>query len=324
MLIDYCGRKIDYLRLSVTDRCNLSCTYCSPKHVEWQRRGEILSYEEMITLVDIAAAMGIKRVRLTGGEPLLRRGFVSFVGQMRALDAPLDLSLTTNGIFLPDLAEELLRAGITRVNISLDTLDEVKYEKITGSKAHSKVLSGIETALRLGFDSVKVNVVLIKGLNDDEIDSFVRMAESTRLTIRFIEFMPTGLADWDIDRLIPSREILERLKKRYGGIEHVRAGGGGPSLDYRFPGMAGKVGFISSVTEPSCEMCNRLRVTAEGKLRPCLFSEIEFDIKTALRASNAKDEVKMVILDALRAKPKGHFHLDSYKQTGRPMAQIGG
>jgi cyclic pyranopterin phosphate synthase len=278
----------------------------------------------MVTLVDITASMGIKRVRLTGGEPLVRRDFVSFVEQIRTLDRPLDLSLTTNGILLPDLAEELVRVGLTRVNISLDTLNEVKYEKITGSKAHSKVLNGIEAALRLGFDSVKINVVLIRGLNDDEIDSFVRMAESKPLTVRFIEFMPTGLADWDIERLIPSKEILESLKRKHGAIEQVKTNGGGPSLDYRFPGMVGKVGFISSVTEPSCEMCNRLRVTAEGRLRPCLFSEVEFDIKTALRTTNARDEVKMVTLAALRAKPKGHFHLDSYEQTGRPMAQIGG
>jgi len=324
MLIDYCGRKIDYLRLSVTDRCNLSCTYCSPGHIEWQRRGEILSYEEMVTLIDITASMGIKRVRLTGGEPLLRRDFVSFVEQIRALDRPLDLCLTTNGILLPDLAGELLRAGVTRVNISLDTLDEAKYERITGSKAHKKVLNGIEVALRLGFDSVKVNVVLIKGLNDDEIDSFVRMAEFRPLTVRFIEFMPAGLADWNIDRLMPSREILERFKRRYGDIEQVKADGGGPSLDYRFPGMVGKVGFISSVTEPSCEMCNRLRVTAEGRLRPCLFSETEFDIKTALRTTNARDEVKMVILHALRAKPEGHLPLGSCRRTETPMAQIGG
>lgn len=324
MLIDYCGRKIDYLRLSVTDRCNLRCTYCSPSHVEWQRRGEILSYEEMVRLVDIAASMGIKRVRLTGGEPLLRRDFISFVEQLRALRVPLDLSLTTNGILLPELAEELLRAGLTRVNISLDTLDEEKYERITGSKGHSKVLNGIETALRLAFDSVKINVVLIKGLNDDEIDSFVHMAESKPLTIRFIEFMPAGLADWDVDRLIPSREILERFKKRYGDIQQVKTDGGGPSLDYRLPGMVGEVGFISSVTEPSCEMCNRLRVTAEGRLRPCLFSEVEFDIKTALRANNARDAVKMVILDALHAKPEGHLPLSPYRRTETPMAQIGG
>jgi len=324
MLIDSFGRNIDYLRLSITDRCNLSCLYCSPKEIQWQRKGEILSYEEMVILIDIVASMGVTRIRLTGGEPLLRRDFVPFVEQIKMLGKSLDLSMTTNGILLSGFAEGLLRAGMKRINISLDTLDEEKYERITGSKAHSRVLDGIETALRLGFDSLKVNVVLVKGLNDDEIDSFVHMAESKPLTVRFIEFMPAGLANWDRNRLVPSERILQGLRKRYGHVEQVATDGGGPALDYRLPGMVGRVGFISSVTEPSCATCNRLRVTAEGKLRPCLFSEIEFDIKTALRASNVEDEVRMVILEALRAKPKGHFHLDSYEQTGRPMAQIGG
>lgn len=324
MLLDYCGRKIDYLRLSVTDRCNLSCLYCSPKEIKWQRKGEILSYEEMVILIDIVASMGVTRVRLTGGEPLLRRDFIPFVEQIKMLGRSLDLSITTNGILLSGFAEGLRRVGMKRINISLDTLHEEKYERITGSKAHSKVLDGIETALRLGFDPLKINVVLVKGLNDDEIDSFVQMAMWKPLTVRFIEFMPAALADWDINRLVPSERILQGLRKRYGHVEQVAATGGGPAVDYRLPGMVGRVGFISSVTKPSCATCNRLRVTAQGKVRPCLFSDVEFDIKTALRSANARDAAKMVILDALRAKPEGYLPLRPWRRTETPMAQIGG
>ncbi|MFQ5905266.1 MAG: GTP 3',8-cyclase MoaA [bacterium] len=324
MLLDSCGREIDYLRLSVTDRCNLNCIYCSPKEVHWHRRGEILSYEEMVTLIDITASMGVKRVRLTGGEPLLRRDFVSFIEKIASLGRGLDLSLTTNGILLPEMAADVFRAGLGRINISLDTLDEEKYGEITGADALQRVLHGIEVALGVGFDPLKLNVVVVKGLNDDEVDSFVKMAESKPVTVRFIEFMPGGVAQWDRSRLIPSSVILERLRRDCGLTRKEKGNGGGPSVDYSSPRMAGRIGFISSVTEPSCETCNRLRVTAEGKLRPCLFSENEFDLKAALRGKNPEEDVKRAVLNAVQAKPRGHLLQDSCGQTGRPMAQIGG
>jgi len=323
VLLDSCGRQIDYLRMSVTDRCNLNCIYCSPEQVHWQRRGEILSYEEIVILIDVMASMGIKRVRLTGGEPLLRRGFISFVGRVNSLDRKLDLSLTTNGTLLPEMAEGLFRSGLRRINVSLDTLEEERYREITGGGALLRVLRGIDVALKVGFHPIKVNVVLVKGLNDDEVESFVKMAESKPLIVRFIEFMPTHLSQWNKSRLVATSVILEGLKRKYG-LRKENANGGGPSVDYSSPRMAGGIGFIASVTEPSCQSCNRLRVTAEGRLRPCLFSENEFDLKVALRGKNPEEMVKRVILRAVQAKPEGHFLPDSCGHTGRPMAQIGG
>jgi cyclic pyranopterin phosphate synthase len=324
MLVDRFGRHIEYLRLSVTDRCNLSCLYCSPRDIRWERRGEILSYEEMTTLIRIFHSLGVRRVRLTGGEPLLRRDFVHFVEGISGLEVPLDLSLTTNGLLLAGLAGELRRAGLSRVNISLDTLDREKYQRITGKDGLHSVLEGIDAALESGLEPVKVNVVLVRGLNDDEIDSFVDLAGSKRLTVRFIEFMPTGLAQWDQAKLIPSSAVVERLKDKYGLSLNDSHSGGGPSVEYTSPCIKGKIGFVSSVTEPSCPACNRLRVTALGKLRPCLFSEIELDLKAALRGGNPEEDLKSVILEGVRKKPAGNSSKSVPEQTSRPMAQIGG
>ncbi len=318
------GRRIEYLRLSVTDRCNLSCIYCSPDEVRWERRGEILSYEEMITLIEIFSSLGVRRVRLTGGEPLLRRDFVHFIEGIRGLGPPLDLSLTTNGILLAGLAGELRRAGLSRVNISLDTLKRGKYERITGKDALHSVLKGIDAALECGFDPVKINVVLVKGLNDNEVSGFVDLARSKRLTVRFIEFMPTGLAVWDQTKLVPSAAVIERLKEDFGLSICESPSGGGPSVEYTSPGMKGRIGFISSVTEPSCAACNRIRVTALGKLRPCLFSDTELDLKAALRGGNPREDVRRILLEGVEKKPIGNTHRRTPEQTSRPMAQIGG
>jgi len=324
MLVDRLGRRIDYLRLSVTDRCNLNCIYCSPQEVRWQRRGEILSYEEMTTVIQVCSGLGISRVRLTGGEPLLRRDFIRFVEEIGMLGEPLDLSLTTNGVLLAENAEPLRKAGLRRVNISLDSLDRAKYRKITGVDGLSSVLRGIDASLEAGLSPVKLNVVLVKDLNGDEIDSFVRLAESKPLSVRFIEFMPAGPAPWDISSVIPTRVLMHELKQRHGLSEMELEAGGGPAKDYSFPGMRGSIGFISSVFEPSCRECNRLRVTAEGKLRPCLFSETELDLKAALRGGNPERDVRRVVIDAVRVKPEGHIHSTAREQTGKPMAQIGG
>lgn len=324
MLVDSFGRSIDYVRLSVTDRCNLNCIYCSPKEIHWQRRGEILSYEEMTLLVHILAGMGVRRLRLTGGEPLMRRDFIRFVEEIGMLGVPLDLSLTTNGILLAEFAESLRKAGLARVNISLDSLDREKYRSITGVDALPMVKRGIDAAIDAGLKPVKLNVVLMRGLNDDEIGRFVRLAKSRPLSVRFIEFMPTGLAHWDRSRIVSTRDALNELKSKYGLSAEDDRIGGGPSVDYSFPGMRGSVGFISSVTEPSCKRCNRLRVTAEGKLRPCLFSEMELDLKAALRGAHPEEDVKRVVIEAVRIKPEGHHISDATDETHRPMAQIGG
>jgi cyclic pyranopterin phosphate synthase len=310
--------------MSVTDRCNLKCIYCSPEEVHWQRRGEILSYEEMALVVQVFSELGVRRVRLTGGEPLMRRDFIRFVEELGMLGVPLDVSLTTNGILLSECAVRLRRAGLKRINISLDSLDKKKYKKITGVDGLPRVLEGIDAALDAGYDPVKLNVVLIRDLNDDEVHSFVRMAESRPLVIRFIEFMPAGLAQWDRSRIIPTSDLLKELQVRYSLSREGEGTGGGPSVDYSSPDLKGKIGFISSVTQPSCRQCNRLRVTAEGRLRPCLFSEAEFDLKSALRGDAPEEDVRRVIIEAVKAKPEGHFIQDAGEQTGKPMAQIGG
>jgi cyclic pyranopterin phosphate synthase len=324
MLVDPCGRKIDYLRLSVTDRCNLSCTYCSPPHIRWQRRGEILSYEEMLLLIDIAVALGIRRIRLTGGEPLQRKGFVHFIERIDGVEKGIDVSLTTNGVLLAGFAKDLFHAGLRRVNISLDTLEREKYRAITGSDYLSEVLHSIDVALQVGLKPVKLNVVLIKGLNDNEVESFVELTRSRPLNVRFIEFMPSGTVDWNPDKLVPVGALLKDLEKKYGAAKREETEGGGPSMDFRFPGFSGLVGFISSLTEAPCSECSRLRVTAEGKLRPCLFSGLEFDLKTAIRGRNPREDVKAIILEAVAAKPKGHSLPFPHGRTQTPMAQIGG
>jgi cyclic pyranopterin phosphate synthase len=324
MLVDRFGRRIDYLRVSVTDRCNLNCIYCSPRDVEWQRKGGILSYEEMTTVIRVFSELGLKRVRLTGGEPLLRRDFISFVEEIGMLGIPLDLSLSTNGLLLAQNAAALQRAGLGRVNISLDSLDRSKYQKMTGVDALSFVVRGIEASLEVGLSPVKINVVLMRSLNGDEVDSFVRLAESKPLSVRFIEFMPTGPAQWDRFDVVPTGDLLNELKQRYGLSRIESKVGGGPSRDYSFPGMKGSIGFISSVTEPSCHRCNRLRLTAEGKLKPCLFSMTELDLKGALRGRNPEEDVRRVAIEAVRIKPKGYSSGSAVEQTGKPMAQIGG
>jgi cyclic pyranopterin phosphate synthase len=324
MLVDSLGRRIDYLRLSVTDRCNLNCIYCSPKEVHWLRRGEILSYEEMATIVHVFSQLGVRHVRLTGGEPLMRRDFIRFVEEIGMLGVPLDLSLTTNGLLLSEKAAALRRAGLDRVNISLDSLDREKYRRITGVDGLTSVMKGIDASLDAGLTPVKLNVVLVKSLNGDEVDSFVRLAETRPLSVRFIEFMPAGLAEWDRGNVIPARTLLDELKRKFGLSMVEQSAGGGPSRDFSFPGMRGSVGFISSVTEPSCERCNRLRVTAEGRLRPCLFSETELDLKASLRGGAPEEDVRRVIIEGVRIKPEGRHPQCAKDTTGKPMAQIGG
>lgn len=321
MLTDRFGRRITYLRVSVTDRCNLRCVYCSQKEAfSWLPHEEILSYEELFEVLQVAVEIGFKRFRITGGEPLVRRGIVSFIRRLTGLSGLEDLALTTNGTLLADVAKDLKEAGLKRVNISLDTLRPKRFEEITGRPYLSRVLHGIEKALEVGLSPVKINVVVIRGLNDDEIPELARLSLDRPLEVRFIEFMPVGEgALWEESRFLPLEEIKKRLLA-LGELEPASSFGGGPAETFAFPGAQGKVGFISAMSHHFCDRCNRLRLTADGRLRPCLFSDTEIDLKSLLRRPHTLEEVKATLEEAVLAKP--HDRLQRFPH--RLMRSIGG
>jgi cyclic pyranopterin phosphate synthase len=318
-LIDKYNRRIDYLRLSVTDRCNLRCIYCMPPEgLVKLHHDEILSYEELLRFTGLALEMGISKVRITGGEPLVRKNLDEFIANLNRLVKGRALSLTTNGILLFDMAKDLKRAGIIRLNISIDSLDPEVYNRITRIGNLNVVLKGLERALELGFNPVKINVVPLKGINEDMSD-FIHLLREMPVHVRFIELMPISL---DGQELIPITrpELEENLKQLvdYKEIAHVE--GTGPSVDYHVKGAKGTLGFISPLSNHFCESCNRLRLTSEGRLLTCLFSKEYTDIRGILRSNASDHEVKGAILRALAKKPKGK------NMAGRnlQMSKIGG
>jgi cyclic pyranopterin phosphate synthase len=335
MGIDQHGRTIDYLRISVTDRCNLRCLYCMPEEgVAWKPHDAVLTLEEITRLVSIAAGEGFSRIRLTGGEPLVRLGIVDLVRDIARMPGIERLAMTTNGILLPRFAEDLRDAGLARVNISLDTLDPAQFTHITRWGNVNDVFSGIDAALRVGFDPVKVNAVVVRSLGQDLL-AFARLSLDRPLHVRFIEYMPVGDPGgeeglgWSARDTIPNEELIELINGRAEaqGLGRLiplnsagRPEGWGPAQYYRFEGALGTVGFISALSRHFCGECNRLRVTAEGKLRPCLFSDLEFDVKAALRSGD-DDGVRGILHAALDAKPDEHH---DQRGTERLMSQIGG
>lgn len=320
MLVDRFGRQITYLRLSITDRCNLRCFYCSRQTTfSWLSPEEILSYEELFEVVRVAVALGVKKVRLTGGEPLVRKGVIEFIARLSQL--PLeDIALTTNGVLLEQCAQELYQAGLKRLNISLDTLREERYAEICGQPLLPVVLKGIEQAIRVGFKPVKINVVALKGLNEDELLDLARLAQKWPVEVRFIEFMPVGDgAGWDHKFFLPLEEVKRRLAP-LGPFQTTRKVGAGPAEVFTFPGAKGRLGFIGSMSEPFCQGCNRLRITAAGGLRPCLFSDWEIDLKEILRRPHTTEEIKEAFQRAIQAKPVSRKHHTPH----RLMRSIGG
>lgn len=324
-LIDTCGRKIDYLRISVTDRCNLRCYYCMPPEgVEFKDHSEILRYEEIVEIVETGVKLGIKKIRLTGGEPLVRPQLVKLVRMLNQIPEIEDISITTNGILLARYAEELLAAGLDRVNISLDTLQADKFKKITGFDNHHQVISGIETALKLGLNPVKINVVLMKGINDNEVFDFINLTKEASLHVRFIEFMPAGnnSAKGD-DRYLGINELKERISRKEKLLPARFSQGNGPAAYYKLSGALGTVGFITPISNHFCSSCNRLRLTATGQLRPCLTSDQEYDLKGILRDSEDTRKLKEVFVKAIKRKPEEHqmYQTDCFTKN---MSQIGG
>jgi cyclic pyranopterin phosphate synthase len=327
---DMFHRPINYLRVSVTDRCNLRCVYCMPPEgVAPRTHAEILSYEEIELIVRAAAELGISKVRLTGGEPLARLGLADLVRLLARIPGVDDLSMTTNGTLLPKYAHELAEAGLQRVNISLDTLHPERFARITRRGKLRDALAGIDAALRAGLRPVKINTVVIRGLNDDEIIDLARKAVIDGWHVRFIEWMPVGHAisqdqSWG-EAVMTAAEMREQIGAALGPLEAVQVeAGAGPARYYRLPGGQGTVGFISPVSEHFCSGCNRLRLTADGQLRPCLLSDYEIDLRTPLRQGAGIGEIKDLLLRGIGQKPEQHHLREREWVEKRVMAQIGG
>ncbi len=327
-LIDGYGRLHDNLRVSVTDRCNIRCFYCMPEQdVEFVPRSEILSFEEIERFVRIAAGLGVSKLRLTGGEPLVRRDLDQLVARLAAVPGIRDIALTTNGLLLAPQAERLRRAGLRRLNVHLDTLDPERFLRITRRDELGRVLEGLEAARCAGFESIKINAVAVRGLTEPDIVPLAHFGRERGFQIRFIEFMPLDAQGlWDRGRVLLMEEILARLGEEFGPLEPVpdpdpRA----PALEYRYPDGRGTVGFIASVSRPFCLNCNRIRLTADGHLRYCLFALEETNVKRLLRGGSSDAEIAETIRRTVAAKWLGHeIQQAGFVPPPRPMYAIGG
>jgi len=327
-LTDHHNRFIDYLRVSVTDRCNLSCTYCKPRaRMTVLPHQEILQYEEMLRIISLAAHLGISHVRVTGGEPLVRRGLLPFIASIHSIPEITDVSITTNGILLSENAAGLRSAGISRLNVSLDSLNAAKFAEITGSADWDKVWNGIRLAEELGFHPIKINMVPVKGINDGEVADFARLTLTRRVHVRFIEFMPIGANDrWHMDKCVTSDQIREHIEREIGSLIPFAGGtNAGPSTNYQIAGATGVIGLISPISKHFCATCRRLRLTADGKIRPCLLSDTEIDIKSPMRRGCNDKELERLLRLAIEIKPEHHKVMDAASVCGkRTMSMIGG
>jgi cyclic pyranopterin phosphate synthase len=326
-LIDSYNRHINYLRISITDRCNLRCIYCMPKEgISLIGHDDILSYEELLRIACIAVKKGITKIRITGGEPLARKGVVQFVSALSGIQGIQDLSMTTNGILLSPAAQPLRSAGLKRLNISLDSLNPDKYTMITRGGDINRIIAGIKSAQEAGFSPIKINVVVIRGINDDEITSFAKLSMEKNLQVRFIEYMPVGMENgWEKERFVSAEEIRQRIKTIGPLLELPSDNGSGPAQMYTIEGAQGRLGFISALSDHFCATCNRLRLTPDGKLRTCLFSDAEVDLKTKVRQGCSDDALADIINEAIISKPRKHHATEQvFKKCIRGMSAIGG
>jgi cyclic pyranopterin phosphate synthase len=331
---DHFGHRISYLRVSITDRCNERCTYCMPQELqEWLPREEILTFEETLRLIRIAAELGVSKIRITGGEPLTRRGVVDLIRQLPKIPGLSDIGLSTNGTLLarpvePNLtmAAALRAASVRSVNISLDTLDRNVYTQITGRDLHAQVLDGIEAAIAAGVERIKLNAVLMRGRNEDQLIPLIEFAAARNLILRFIEMMPVSTSEvLDERNFVSIVEAKRAIEARFGSlIPEPQFHTNGPATYYQIPGRQQRVGFIGAMTNLHfCESCNKLRLTCDGKLRPCLGSYLEFDIMKPLRAGASDEELKKFFLHVVDRKPEQHDFRNNY-QPNRKMIAIGG
>jgi len=324
---DTFGRRVEYLRVSVTDKCNLRCVYCMPlEGLPWMRRQELLTYEEIEHVVRVMAGMGLRRVRITGGEPLVRRDLPELVRLLAAVPGIEDLSLSTNAVLLAEHADALKTAGIQRLNVSLDSLRPDRVEAIARRPGcFGPIMEGFEAAERVGFDPLKVNVVLIRGQNDDEIEDFAAITRERPWHVRFIELMPTGAnLDLSANQFVSCQEALRRLRT-VDRLEPVAGPwGNGPATYYRFPGAPGTVGVITPMSHTYCDRCNRMRLTADGHLRPCLFGDLQTNLRDPLRAGA---DLVPLIEETLRVKPERHYLIQGSAQGSGglvALSQTGG
>src|SRR5260370_6596030 len=325
-LIDTFGRVHNNLRISVTDRCNLRCTYCMPEEVVFLDKGELLTFEEITRFVQVGVGLGIDKIRLTGGEPLMRRDLPRLAAMINAIPGIRDVGLTTNGILLADQAQALYDAGLRRINISLDTLDPNRFRQLARRDGLDKVIEGILAARRAGFDPVKINAVSIRGITEFEVGPLARFARNHGLEMRFIEYMPIGADQWERSKVYFADEILEQLEREVAPLVPIddpdpRA----PAMEYRYTDGGGRVGIIASVSRPFCMKCNRVRLTSDGKLRNCLFALDEVDVKQLLRQNAPDAEIAEVIRRNVWAKWEGHeINTSRFIKPLRTMHAIGG
>jgi cyclic pyranopterin phosphate synthase len=326
-LLDNNHRTIDYLRLSVTDRCNLRCVYCMPEEgVNFVSHAEILTYEEMLSIVKLCVQKGIRKVRLTGGEPLVRKGVLPFIEKLSSVGGLEEITLTTNGVLLRDFARALRGCGICRINVSMDTLRAERFLQITRRDYFDRVWKGIQEAESASFNPIKINVVAIRGVNDDEVLDFARLTFTKPYHVRFIEVMPVGEKNtWTSGSFLPVQEILETIRT-LGPIKSVNPGPlDGPAQRYALEGALGEIGLIGALSHHFCEKCNRLRLTADGRLRGCLFSDQESDIKAPLRQGRDDNHLLGLIADTILNKPKDHGLTQFQpRKCVRSMSSIGG
>jgi cyclic pyranopterin phosphate synthase len=327
-LTDTFGRLHDNLRISVTDRCNIRCFYCMPEHpVDFVRREEILSFEELERFVRIAVRLGVRKIRVTGGEPLVRNSLPVLIGKLAAIDGIEDLSLTTNGVLLGKLAEPLYAAGLRRINIHLDTLDRERFQRITRRDQLADVLEGIEACRRLGYSPIKLNAVAVKDLVEPDIVPLARFGREKGLDVRYIEFMPLDAQGlWLRDKVLLADQIVEELSREICPLEELPdPDPKAPAAEYRFSDGVGRIGFIRSVSRPFCHNCNRLRLTADGNLRYCLFALEETDVKAHLRRGATDAELVDLIRATVESKWEGHeINTNKFVAPPRPMYSIGG
>ena len=327
-LIDSFGRQHTSLRISVTDRCNIRCFYCMPnENLTFLPRDELLDFEEILRFVKVVAPMGVTQLRITGGEPLVRRELNKLVAQLSKMALIEDLALTTNGILLAEQAQILRDAGLQRINISLDAMSEEMFKKISRRDGLDQVFQGIFAARRVGFTKIRLNAVAIRGLTEPEIVPLGRFARQHDLELRFIEFMPLDAErNWDQQQVLSGADIRHQLEAEFGRLEPVpREDPSQPAIDYRFVDGKGRIGFINPVSEPFCGDCNRLRITAEGQVRNCLFSTVDWDARQLMRNGGTDEELAQLVRDCVVDKKAGHgIDSDEFIRPQRAMYQIGG
>ncbi|GFY76560.1 molybdenum cofactor biosynthesis protein 1 [Trichonephila inaurata madagascariensis] len=325
-LVDTFGRKHDYLRISLTERCNFRCQYCMPEEgVTLTPKSHLLTTNEIIDVADLFVKLGVTKIRFTGGEPLIRKDLTEIIRAVSQLEGLQTVAMTTNGFMLHHKIEELRNAGLNSLNISLDTLIPAKFEFIARIKGLNSVMKSINTALEIGFDPVKVNCVVMKGINDDELISFVKLTEFQNLDIRFIEYSPFGGNKWNDAKMVPFSEMVKIIKMEFPDLKRLQDSKNDTSKAYKVPGFKGQIGFITSMTENFCSSCNRLRITADGSLKVCLFGNEEISLRDALRQKISEDTLLHMISSAVLSKKKQHagmFNLS--KMKNRPMILIGG